>query len=1320
MTSSRPASDPSKENRLNAIIAECLRRKDAGQPVDHDQLLLAYPDLKDELQSWFKGEALLTGQNQPVKRSPRESRPTDMRDTSHPRTDEFDTASEFNARRFGRYRLLRLLGEGAMGSVYLANDSTLDRQVALKTPKTEGSGDAEFMLRFMREARAAAALRHENICSVFDAGEHEGVAYITMDYIDGVPLSRFVASSKLSSLDSILTMIHTIADAVGHAHHNGVVHRDLKPGNIIVDSEMKPFVTDFGLARRINTDDESRITQEGLLIGTPAYMAPEQIKGQQAKVGPRSDIYSLGVIFFELLTARLPFEGSVVELLTKSLRDDPPVPSRIRKDLPEDVDDICLKMLKKDPNERYASMEDVKAAVKQLQQKLSVQEAAAAGGSSALEKYKAHIGGMLKHGQYAEAMQHLREMTTDTRPESKPLAEWARKKLPAVKKESAALSPSGLKALLGTADAMFRNHDYRGCIQLLEDVPEIRRTNEIEDLLRRAEQLEIKAEQLLLEIKTLERQETVAGLESTIKKFLKLKPGNKYAKQLLEALQTYSRLPPAQRRYHFQNGRLQPMPRGSMFWPWVLTAVAVGLLVFGCVYSYTIFYLNSGQQTLAVHVDDEWLESQGGVLTLSVDGNDYTLSSNPEGSQPISVSVSFGEHSFSVSQGDTVVHAPKTFEITKDGRRVLYISPAEIQLLNRPKENQLVADQPETNDTSDEKQAVTVAARPASSKRPMLAKTPFLPAEAYQSQQDWAQYVGEPVEYTNSCGMKLKLIPAGEFLRGSADNEEPRFENEGPQHRVRLTDPYYLGVMEVTQKHWLDVMGTKPWEGVGAAGDDQPIAFINRIEAEEFCRKLSEREQHTYRLPTEAEWEFACRGGTQLPYGFASFPARLREFAWFEGTIYGDFNPPEEPGPQPVARKEANVFGLYDIQGNMFEWCHDSYSDSYQPDADISINPVNRSDSKFGIVRGGSWANPEFDCRPTTRGKYEITNRGGGYMGFRVMRVINASQPATKTEMASQPESVPDRKKRPEPPAPLSAPELDEAENDRLNAKLTLVTQVHGANEDQLNRWANSLPKTHRPYWISIRSAGEEILFDALARHAPTQIDWKLASITVNTGEFEKVRVGYGPVIINGWRQDGVMRQHLMLQRHIPGGEFWFGGNEYIGKRIKDGFANITTDAGDVHYVIPTYLSSMRLNGGMHNHLCMAHGPYSKGEFITDLPMGKVGSLLMGYHKKGWRLHLLAGIRDSAEPRYNAIFVPNEGPDGPFRKWAVSPRLTISQYQEILLKIDGMGGRPRCVTSTIEDGRVIYRVVWDGIPQTELKTIRIFSDPDSPTDRAHL
>lgn len=609
MTQPSTSSTPGDNPRLNAILAEYMKRRDAGQPIDRHVLLRAYPDLADGLRSYFEAEAMLGGMAVAETVQPRTPpQPSNMRETLRPAGGAADTASDFRSRSFGRYQLLRPLGEGAMGSVFLAQDSSLDRQVALKIPKTDGKSAGDFLARFAREAKAAAGLKHSNICSVFDTGEHEGTPFITMEFIDGVPLSRFVGSSQLRTVDSILQMVATIAEAVQHAHGKGVIHRDLKPGNILIDAEFKPFVTDFGLARRVNSSNESRMTQEGLLIGTPAYMAPEQVKGEQAKVGPRSDVYSLGVILFELLTSRLPFEGSVPEMLAQVLRDHPPSPSKFRKDLNDDVDDLCVKMLRKDPEKRFASMTDVVGAVDVLRKKLKqapLNAADVARQQSPHEIEKAHIEQMLTKGQYAAAIRDLEKLSRETLPGAKAAAEWARKVLPQVRAEAKALSPAGLAALLQTAQQLFRKHDYPGVIQLLEDVPSLRRTEAMEDLLEKAHAREAEAEQLFDEIKDCERSQNMDGIELLVKRFLKLKPGNSYAKRLWETLQSYGKTPTTRRQYRFDKGRLQPMPEPGYLKQWALLASLVGVLTFLSVYYYvTVIYLPSASQTSPVEFDD--------------------------------------------------------------------------------------------------------------------------------------------------------------------------------------------------------------------------------------------------------------------------------------------------------------------------------------------------------------------------------------------------------------------------------------------------------------------------------------------------------------------------------------------------------------------------------------------------------------------------------------------------------------------------------------------------------------------------------------------
>src|SRR5581483_1302271 len=194
------------------------------------------------------------------------------------------------------------LGQGGMGAVYLAHDTELDRRVALKVPGFVAGDPPGVLERFQREARAAAKLHHPNLCPVFDVGQVGGVHYLTMAFIPGRTLAR-VLRDRGGPMDEMeaARLIRTLALALGEAHRAGVVHRDLKPANIIMSARGEPVILDFGLARRA---EDSRMTATGAALGTPAYMPPEQVEGDPTAVGPASDIYGLGVILYELLTAR--------------------------------------------------------------------------------------------------------------------------------------------------------------------------------------------------------------------------------------------------------------------------------------------------------------------------------------------------------------------------------------------------------------------------------------------------------------------------------------------------------------------------------------------------------------------------------------------------------------------------------------------------------------------------------------------------------------------------------------------------------------------------------------------------------------------------------------------------------------------------------------------------------------------------------------------------------------------------------------------------------------------------------------------------------
>lgn len=253
----------------------------------------------------------------------------------------------------GRYQILQRLGKGGMGRVYLARDTGLDRLVALKVPQLDGGDRALLRERFYREARAAATLCHPNICPVHDVGCIDDIPYLTMAYIDGPTLQGWAAESR--PLPELLRVIERVALALQEAHQHGVVHRDLKPSNVMIDRRGEPVVMDFGLARRLDLPDEARLTAPGLLMGTPAYLPPECVEGSH-DAGPAADVYSLGVILYELLAGRCPYVGSVMSIITQILHAPPEPPSRWRPDLDPRLDALCLRALAREPHQRYGSM----------------------------------------------------------------------------------------------------------------------------------------------------------------------------------------------------------------------------------------------------------------------------------------------------------------------------------------------------------------------------------------------------------------------------------------------------------------------------------------------------------------------------------------------------------------------------------------------------------------------------------------------------------------------------------------------------------------------------------------------------------------------------------------------------------------------------------------------------------------------------------------------------------------------------------------------------------------------------------------------------
>ena len=258
----------------------------------------------------------------------------------------------------GRYEITHLIARGGMAQVYRAHDNLLDREVALKVLFPELSVDQTFVERFRREAQSAARLSHPNIVPVFDWGEDHGTYFIVMEYVDGRPLSQVIKDLGTVPPKRAAVIAANVAAGLAYAHRRGMVHRDVKPGNVLITDDGSVRVTDFGIARAVNTEDD--LTQAGSVMGTATYFSPEQAEGKA--VDGRSDIYSLGVVLFEMLLGRPPFQGdSPVAVASMHVRNSVPLPRDLMVGIPEAIEAITMKALAKDPALRYQDAEEMRA-----------------------------------------------------------------------------------------------------------------------------------------------------------------------------------------------------------------------------------------------------------------------------------------------------------------------------------------------------------------------------------------------------------------------------------------------------------------------------------------------------------------------------------------------------------------------------------------------------------------------------------------------------------------------------------------------------------------------------------------------------------------------------------------------------------------------------------------------------------------------------------------------------------------------------------------------------------------------------------------------
>jgi eukaryotic-like serine/threonine-protein kinase len=411
------------DDRLDAAIAEFLDAEARGEAIDRGDFLARHAEVAEGLKVFLSDHERMLRAAAPLRglvggTSPslggdallQPTMPLASAGASSHASFALSSASHDGQERVGRYRLLGEAGRGGMGVVYKAVDEELGRTVALKMIPSGRLASSDDLERFRNEARLAAGLQHPGIVPIYEADHHQGLPFFAMAYVEGISLAERLREGPLPPLEAA-RMLKKIAAAVAYAHSQGVIHRDLKPANILLskvegasgDSQgdlYEPAITDFGLAKRLGGDVE--MTTTGQIMGTPAYMPPEQAAGNRPAASRASDIYSLGALLYAMLTGRPPFvAANFVEVVLQVLENDPPLPRKLNPNVPRELEAICLKCLEKRPERRYESA----AALAEDLERILRREPPEAGKGSLLSAVRRwgrrepvgawHVGGLL-------------------------------------------------------------------------------------------------------------------------------------------------------------------------------------------------------------------------------------------------------------------------------------------------------------------------------------------------------------------------------------------------------------------------------------------------------------------------------------------------------------------------------------------------------------------------------------------------------------------------------------------------------------------------------------------------------------------------------------------------------------------------------------------------------------------------------------------------------------------------------------------------------------------------------------------------------------
>ncbi|QDT31337.1 bifunctional serine/threonine-protein kinase/formylglycine-generating enzyme family protein [Thalassoglobus polymorphus] len=782
----------------------------------------------------------------------------------------------------GNCLILDQLGKGGMGTVYKARHIRMDRIVAVKVISPEFTKNSSLLARFQKEVKLAAKLDHPNVVAAYDAGEALGIHYLVMQFVEGKDLAAVLKQTGPVSVSFALQAVKQISAGLEYAHSRGVIHRDIKPANLLLDESGNVKILDMGLARftrETMQGDAEELTQSGVMMGTAAYMAPEQSLNCKA-ADERSDIYSLGCVLYHLLTGKTMYRCETY-LETAIAHREKPVPllSSPFSEISEGLQQLYNKMVCKEPDERFQDMSSLRNELDDLLN--------------------------------SESMGEKKKIATDDLELQSFINEL-----------SIVNTPTRVWPLSATTHDNNNNRTMTSAPPVADD---------------------------------------------------KKRPATS---------------PP-------HSGTFRNLARK------LLGIKAIGSIA-GCLLLIliSVFVLGGSRKGeplfLVVQVaDDQFLSSiRGQLLTLrNVDTNAL---------QKIELTHSSLKFQ-NLKSG--------TYELSAKADSGLRVDPEKFSLQEgQTQKVKIWWEMPAIESTS-----TVWGSFPKDAPAP--SRIPFSADEARTSQQKWATYLKIPVEFKNSAGIKMRLIPPGEFIQGISEGDANFYENEaarlsleeflGPEiqervsaHRVCLTHAFYISATEITQQQFETVSGFNPsaFSATGAKRDQvqdmQTDSFpvdTTWYQAVEFCSKLNKLEGKKspyldfdlipeidgYRLPTEAEWEFACRAGTKD--------------RWWWGNRAIDFIDQEWNGvnsgtqPHEVATAKPNQFGLYDMYGNYWEWCHD-WSEPFKTQFwdECTTNPTGPTVGESRVTKGGSFHTSVQVGSSDYRG-HSPPDRADGEIGFRIV-----------------------------------------------------------------------------------------------------------------------------------------------------------------------------------------------------------------------------------------------------------------------------------------------------------------------------------------------